>query len=273
MKIRILTISLTLSVLITIGLIVNPVYAASFAKYDGVDGESKNSNLTDTENEGTFVLQPPKEANSSNQDVSVPPWIKTSMQYWVDGQTSDTEFLNAVEFLANEKIIRVAEPTSTSGGFDTEMVSMGAQAGSNNSGTWDTEILSMNLAKQDSFFDVFYESYSVDSFFDVFTEMHATTDSFFDVFFEANTPRTNDCVRGQELVFDKRTSSWQCASANTNDSFFDVFFDVATESSQNAEDIAKLEKKITELEKRITELETGSTSGNVETEFKVEKGQ
>ncbi len=45
----------------------------------------------------------------------VPPWIKTSMGYWVDGQTSDTEFLNAVEFLANEKIIRV-------GTIDTEMV-------------------------------------------------------------------------------------------------------------------------------------------------------
>ena len=37
--------------------------------------------------------------------TEVPLWIKTSMGYWVDGQTSDTEFLNAVEFLANEKII------------------------------------------------------------------------------------------------------------------------------------------------------------------------
>ena len=96
----------------------------------------------------------------------VPPWIKTSMGYWVDGQTSDTEFLSAVEFLANEKIIRV-------GTVDTEMVSMSAQA--------------------DSFFDVFFETFTVDS-------------------------------------------------------FFDVFFDISTDTAQNTQDIAELEKRIAELE-------------------------
>ena len=186
---------------------------------------------------------------------AVPPWIKTSMQYWVDGQTSDTEFLNAVEFLANENIIRVAEPTSTTGSFDTEMVSMGAQAGATGERTVQTEILSMDLSSHDSFFDVFYESYTVDSFFDIWTEMQESTDSFFDVFFEVETPRTNECLRGQELVFDKRTSSWQCASANTVDSFFDVFFDVATESSQNSEDVEELERKIASLEEKISSIE------------------
>jgi hypothetical protein len=134
-------------------------------------------------------------------------------------------------------------------------------------------MISMNAERADSFFDIFYESYTVDSFFDIWTELQESTDSFFDVFFEVETPRTNECLRGQELVFDKRSSSWQCASANTVDSFFDVFFDVATESSQNTEDIAELEMKITELERKIAELENGSTSGNVETEFKVEKGE
>jgi hypothetical protein len=186
---------------------------------------------------------------------AVPPWIKTSMQYWVDGQTSDAEFLNAIEFLANEKIIRVAEPASTSGSFDTEMVSMSAQAGNSSSGTFQTEILSMDLASHDSFFDVFYESYTVDSFFDIWTELQESTDSFFDVFFEVDTPRTNECLRGQELVFDERTSSWQCASANTVDSFFDVFFDVATESSQNSEDIEELERKIASLEEKLASIE------------------
>ena len=40
---------------------------------------------------------------------TVPPWIKTSMEFWVDGHTSDAEFLSAVEFLANERIIQVDE--------------------------------------------------------------------------------------------------------------------------------------------------------------------
>jgi hypothetical protein len=43
-------------------------------------------------------------------------------------------------------------------------------------------------ARSDSFFDVFFESYSVDSFFDIFTDLQESTarsDSFFDVFFES----------------------------------------------------------------------------------------
>lgn len=197
---------------------------------------------------------------------TVPPWIKTSMQFWIEGQTSDAEFLNAVEFLANERIIHV--DAEVQGGTVLEEIEVekevdktsvplvSAQSGGNTSGTWDTEILSMDLSSHDSFFDIFYETYTVDSFFDVFTEMQESTDSFFDVFFEVETPRTNECLRGQELVFDERTSSWQCASANTVDSFFDVFFDVATDTEQNTEDIDELERKIAVLEKKIAELES-----------------
>ena len=122
MRNSILAAALILSALVTIGVSSDYAFAASFAKYDGIDGESKDS-VNDTENEGTFVLQPPKEASAS---ADVPPWIKTSMTYWVEGHTSDAEFLNAVEFLAKEKIIRVSEPAST-GDFDTEMVSLDAQ--------------------------------------------------------------------------------------------------------------------------------------------------
>lgn len=263
---KLLSLSLVfLMAIIVFGTIPDNVYGSGSGD-DVLIGQRGNddSAIHDTENEGTFVLQPPKEASAINPEV--PSWIKTSMGYWVEGYTTDAEFLSAVEFLANEKIIRVAEPASTSGDFDTEMVSMNAQKSSSDNSTG-------GHFQVDSFFDIFYESYTVDSFFDVFTEMQATTDSFFDVFFEVETPRTNECLRGQELVFDERTSSWQCASANTVDSFFDVFFDVATESSQNSEDIDELQRKIAELERKIAELETGSTSGNVETEFKVEKGQ
>ena len=46
-------------------------------------------------------------------EASVPLWIKTTMGYWVDGHVTDTEFLNAIEFLANENIIEVAQPISS----------------------------------------------------------------------------------------------------------------------------------------------------------------
>ena len=162
-----------------------------------------------------------------NQDTNldgtsdVPSWIKTSMGYWVDGQISDAEFLSAVEFLANEPIIRV--------------------------GTVQTKIITMN-AQTDSFFDVFFETYTVDSFFDVFTELQTSSDSFFDVFFDVETPTSDQCLRGQELKFDNSKSSWVCTPEDNVDSFFDVFFDISTDTAQNTHDIAELEKRIAELE-------------------------
>jgi hypothetical protein len=154
----------------------------------------------------------------------VPPWIKTSMGYWVDGQTSDAEFLSAVEFLANEEIIRV-------GTVQTEMVAMNAQA--------------------DSFFDVFFETYTVDSFFDVFTELQESSDSFFDILFEqemrglvANNCPTNDGT----ISWDEEQHEFVCTYDDNVDSFFDVFFDISTDTAQNTQDIAALEKRIAELE-------------------------
>jgi len=196
---------------------------------------------------------------SSGQDgvdtKTVPAWIKTSMQFWVEGQTSDTEFLNAVEFLAKEEIIRV------DGGDVRKDITINVAGKNSTTGSWDTEILSMDAAaRSDSFFDIFYESYSADSFFDIFTDLQHSSDSFFDVFFDVDTPRTNECLRGQEMVFDKRTSSWQCGSANTVDSFFDVFFDVTTDTAQNSKDIDELERKILVLEKKIEDLENKNTS-------------
>jgi len=158
----------------------------------------------------------------------VPPWIKTSMGYWVNGQTSDTEFLNAVEFLANEKIIRV-------GTVDTEMVSMGPQA--------------------DSFFDVFFETYTVDSFFDIFYSQQETTNTLEDVLFRAEIPKHYNCPPGQELKFPNEHLVWGCTQEDTVDSFFDVFFWTTTETAQNTDDIIELERKVMLLEKKIAELE------------------
>ena len=169
----------------------------------------------------------------------VPLWIKTSMSYWVDGQTSDAEFLNAVEYLANEKIIRV-------GTVDTEMVSMDRQA------------------QVDSFFDVFFEIHTLDSFFNSTANASRNSITFWNVLFEAETPHGGDnCLPGEELNFMQGTegydSSWVCTVENNVDSFFDVFFDMSIDTAQNTDDIVELERKVMLLEKKIAELEGGNS--------------
>ena len=42
---------------------------------------------------------------------NVPSWIKTSSGFWVDGNSSDTEFISAIQFLVKERIIQIP-PTS-----------------------------------------------------------------------------------------------------------------------------------------------------------------
>ncbi len=47
-----------------------------------------------------------------SEERLVPQWIKNSVKFWTDGQISDSEFLNAVQFLANEGIIEVNAETN-----------------------------------------------------------------------------------------------------------------------------------------------------------------
>jgi len=49
-------------------------------------------------------LQPP---------TGVPSWIKTSSGFWVDGVSSDSEFISAIQFLIKERIIQI--PPTTQG--------------------------------------------------------------------------------------------------------------------------------------------------------------
>jgi len=46
---------------------------------------------------------------ASAQDQPIPSWIKNVAGFWAKGQTSDIEFLNAIEFLIGEGVIRVSD--------------------------------------------------------------------------------------------------------------------------------------------------------------------
>ena len=73
----------------------------------------------------------------------------------------------------------------------------------------------------DSFFDVFYDVYTVDSFFDIFTELQnsaATSDSFFDIFYDADAGATQP-----DSFFDIFTNPDE---GFVPDSFFDVFTEI-----------------------------------------------
>jgi hypothetical protein len=41
------------------------------------------------------------------EESIVPSWVKNSAKWWSDGQVSDSEFLDAVKYLINQKIIRI----------------------------------------------------------------------------------------------------------------------------------------------------------------------
>ncbi len=45
---------------------------------------------------------------------SVPDWVKNNARWWADGQLSEKEFLNGLEWLINEKIIRPSLPNTNS---------------------------------------------------------------------------------------------------------------------------------------------------------------
>ena len=56
---------------------------------------------------GAFVGIPSMTQNVSAESNTVPSWIKNTASFWVDGNVSDTDFLNAMEFLIGEGIIQV----------------------------------------------------------------------------------------------------------------------------------------------------------------------
>ena len=50
----------------------------------------------------TLVL-PPTEKDHDSKDI--PTWIKQTVGFWVDGHTTNTEFINAIQYLVKQGII------------------------------------------------------------------------------------------------------------------------------------------------------------------------
>jgi hypothetical protein len=67
-------------------------------------------------NEGSTIPVPPPTQN-------IPSWIKFTTGVWVDGNSSDDEFINAIKFLIEDKIIVIPPTTQDSDGKSTAIPS------------------------------------------------------------------------------------------------------------------------------------------------------
>ena len=73
--------------------------------YDGLEKFSENSGSSSNLPEST-------EENNENDSIimvksRVPGWVQSTAQFWIDGNVSDREFIDALGFLVKEKIIDV----------------------------------------------------------------------------------------------------------------------------------------------------------------------
>ena len=54
-------------------------------------------------NEGIITLPPTEKALDSEENI--PSWIKQTVGFWVDGYTTDVEFINAIQYLVKQGVI------------------------------------------------------------------------------------------------------------------------------------------------------------------------
>lgn len=45
--------------------------------------------------------------NVSAEEGLIPPWIKSTAEFWVNGQIGDSEFISALQFLVKEEILTI----------------------------------------------------------------------------------------------------------------------------------------------------------------------
>ena len=67
--------------------------------------------------------------NASAQSSIVPEWVKNNALWWAEGKISEQEYLNSIQFLIDEEIIKVKDSSqSPPGPISTEDI--GTQFGS-----------------------------------------------------------------------------------------------------------------------------------------------
>ena len=57
--------------------------------------------------EGIMVIPPTETTDISQSDQQVPAWIKNTAGWWADDKISETEFVNAIQYLINKGIIQI----------------------------------------------------------------------------------------------------------------------------------------------------------------------
>ena len=53
------------------------------------------------------ILQIPSTAQGTGSDDEIPSWIKNNAGWWADGTIDDTAFVQGIQFLIKEGILRV----------------------------------------------------------------------------------------------------------------------------------------------------------------------
>src|SRR5579863_6242697 len=83
----------------------------------GIIGSSLTLNANNTGISSGFLTKAFAQQSSSNYTLSansIPNWIRNVTKWWSEGQTSDSEFLNAMQYLIDNGIIHASQTSSLS---------------------------------------------------------------------------------------------------------------------------------------------------------------
>ena len=87
-----------------------PDWVRKYAKWfsEGLIGESDFTNSIEYMiKQGTIEIQDLKPKSSITSERNVPEWFKINAKWWSQGQISDTEFVEGIQYLVEQRIIRV----------------------------------------------------------------------------------------------------------------------------------------------------------------------
>ena len=62
----------------------------------------------------------PTQPTTKLGEIVIPSWIKTNAKFWSDGKITDKDFVSGIQYLINQKIIKI--PSSTSSGAKSDVI-------------------------------------------------------------------------------------------------------------------------------------------------------